>query len=179
MLIDLRHALGCFATALLLAGCQTGADRPCVLVNSDFEQFEGWVRPLPEFLSTEQAHSGRYSYRVPTNVEYGVGYVTKLSACDVVPRRLRLSSWVYLSSGRIRSTKLVVQIMCHGRRPDVWESLEVQEVVKRYQQWEPIHKIIYLPDDLDPTDEVKVYVWHMEAGGETTWFDDLKLEAWR
>jgi hypothetical protein len=55
-----RGALRSWAGLVLvcgLAGC--GADERCLLLNSDFEQFDGWVTPAPPFLSTEKAHSGR------------------------------------------------------------------------------------------------------------------------
>lgn len=165
----------------LLPGCQPPADEACVLIQSDFEQFEGWFDPLPGFLNTEQAHSGRYSYRLGNGAEYGSVYRTTLAntRCEGVPRRLRLSAWVYLPSGRIRKTKLVVQVDCHGRRPNVWRALEVSEVVRRYQQWERVQKNIALPTDLDPSDELQFYVWHAEANGEPTWVDDLLVEGWQ
>lgn len=171
---------GCVTLLGLLSACAARPDEPCVLLDSDFEQFEGWVRPLPEWLSTEQARSGSYAYRVPDHEEYGGGYVKTLgSMCAFVPQRLRISGWVWLPNGRIRSTKLVVEVKCHGRRPDVWTGLEISQVVKRFQLWEPIEKTIALPADLQPSDELKVYVWHMEKEAEPTYLDDLKVEGWR
>lgn len=161
-----------------LGGCRPAADTAGLLLNTDFEQFEGWVTPLPAFLSTEQAHSGRYAYRVAPGQEFGAAFTAPLGACGFVPGRLRLSSWAYLTDGRVRATYLVLSVNCHGRRPDIWEGLQLSEVVKRYQRWEPVHKIIKLPADLAPTDELKVYVWHAEPDGTPTWLDDLKLEAW-
>ncbi|RSK31154.1 hypothetical protein [Hymenobacter metallilatus] len=164
---------------LLLAGCGPAPSDSCVLLQSDFEQFEGWAHPLPPFLSTEQAHSGRYSYRLVEGTDFGSKFQQPLGiSCAFVPRKLRLSGWVYLPSGRIGSTKLVVEINCQGRRKNVWECLEVQEVVKRYGKWEYVQKIIRLPPDLEPSDILQLYVWHVEAG-DPTWFDDLRLEGWR
>lgn len=170
--------LGRLGLLAAFGSCRPATEPPCLLLNTDFEQFEGWIRPLPAFLSTEQAHSGRYAYRVLPGEEFGSGFSTTLGACGFVPGRLRLSSWVYLPNGRVGSTYLVLSINCHGRRPDVWAGLQLSEVVKRYQRWEPVHKIIRLPSDLAPTDELKVYVWHAEPSGTVTWLDDLKLEAW-
>lgn len=168
---------GAMALILLLTACSPG--QPRLVFFSDFEQFEGWVSPLPAFLTTEQAHSGQYSYRMGPREEFGPGYATTFEKNGFVPRRLRLSGWAYLPSGRIRSTILVINVQCHGRRPDVWEGMDIDESVARYQVWVPLQKHIRLPDDLLPSDELKFYVWHSDVNGELTFLDDLKLEGWQ
>lgn len=74
---------------------------------------------------------------------------------------------------------LVASINCHGRRPNVWEALRIDQTVRRYQVWVQIRKYIHLPDDLLPTDELTLYVWHNEPNGELFFLDDLKLGGWR
>lgn len=171
---------GALGTGLLvLAGCAPRAGEGSVLLRNDFEQLAGWG-PAEAFLTTEQAHSGRYALRVPAGKEYGGGYRARLQdICAFVPTRLRLQSWVYLPSGRTRATHLVVQVLCHGRRPDIWQSLQVDLVVQRYQKWERVFKAIRLPAGLEPSDELQLYVWHVDPTGEPTYFDDLTVEGWR
>ncbi len=166
------------ALGLSLTACATAGQESCTVFTSDFEQFQGWVSPLPSFLTTDLAHSGRYAYRMAREEEFGPGYATTLETCPFVPRELRLSGWVYLPSGRI-STSLVLAINCHGRRPDVWEGFNLDEVVTRYQVWVPVQQHIRLPDDLLPTDELKFYVWHQQISSDVATLDDLKLEAWQ
>ncbi|GAA3935328.1 hypothetical protein [Hymenobacter algoricola] len=160
----------------LLAGCTPSDDKACTIFSSDFEQFEGWVSPLPAFLTQEQAHSGRHSYSMSPDEEFGLGYTTTLSQCRFVPQKLRLSGWAYLPNGRVRTAILVVSINCHGRRPDVWQGLNLDISVARYQVWVPLFKYIDLPDDLLPTDELTFHVWRSEKG-ELAFLDDLKLEG--
>jgi hypothetical protein len=162
---------------VLLAGC--AANERCELLNSDFEQFTGWVSSLPEFLTTEQAHSGRYSYRMAAGTEFGPSYTTTFERCGFMPKRLKLSAWAYLPSGRVRANVVVVTVDCHGRRPNLWKGMNLDEVVTRYQLWVPVQKHITLPDDLLPTDELKVYLWRAEKDGELLFLDDLKLEGWQ
>lgn len=166
------------ALGLMLPACTTTNQETCTVFTSDFEQFQGWVSPLPAFLTTDLVHSGRYAYRMSRESEFGPGYATTLSACSFVPRELQLSGWAYLPSGRI-SNALVVAINCHGRRPDVWEGFNLDEVVTRYQVWVPVRWHISLPDDLDPTDELKFYVWHQRGDADVATLDDLTLEGWR
>lgn len=162
---------------LLLPTACTPADDAGLIFSSDFEQFDGWTDTLPPFLNTERAYSGRYSYYVSDPGGFGQAYSTTLGAAPFISRTLRLSAQVYVPNGRIRSTKLVFTLLRHGRRPDVWQALPIDAVVRRYQLWEPVQKIIHLPSDLDPSDEIKVYLWHVESGGESIWLDDLKLEV--
>jgi hypothetical protein len=96
-----------------------------------------------------------------------------------MPKRLKLSAWAYLPSGRVRANVVVVTVDCHGRRPNLWKGMNLDEVVTRYQLWVPVQKHISLPDDLLPTDELKVYLWRAEKDGELLFLDDLKLEGWQ
>ena len=49
-------------------------------------------------------------------------------------------------------------------------------MVRRYGQWEPVTRDFTLPDNLEPTDQVKFYVWHVKPGDENIYFDDFSLE---
>ncbi|RZK47760.1 MAG: hypothetical protein EOO59_17455 [Hymenobacter sp.] len=159
-----------------MTGCRR---EQCTLLSSDFEQYAGWTASPgtepPAWLTTEQAHSGRYSQRILAGQEYGAEYRTTLSQCGFVPRRLLLSAWVYAPSGRIGSTKLVVYVDCHGRRPAIWQGFDIEQVVKRYRKWEQVQQPFALPSDVEPGDEVKVLLWHPEPQGENIWLDDLRL----
>ncbi|MDB5235598.1 MAG: hypothetical protein JWR44_2591 [Hymenobacter sp.] len=162
----------------LMAGCDKSEDDTTVLLNSDFEQFESWGQPIPTMLSTEKAHSGRYSYCVKQGDDFAGNYVTSLASCPEPPSMIRLEGWTYLPNIPIGSTIVVLEIHCHGRRPDVWKGISIDQVVRRYQKWERFTKTFRLPDDLLPSDEVKLYVWSPERG-PAKYFDDLKLVAWR
>ena len=171
--------LALVAAVGLLTGCSSQQEpNSFLLLNTDFEEFDSWGLPQPAFISTDQAHSGRFSCGVSQGVEYGFAYHTTLGKGGFVPSRLRLQGWTYLTSGLIRSTLVVVEVRCHGRRPAIWQGLNIDGVVRRYQKWEPITKTIDLPADLDPTDEVWVSVWCPERGA-AKYFDDMTLEALR
>lgn len=178
----MKHLLYASAVVGVWLGCAacTTNKEPAFKVSFDFEQFTQWIAPSSPLLTTEQARSGKNSFRMEPGAEYGTIYSTTLKdAGSIVPRELHLSGWVYLPSGRIRATGLVVSINCQGRRPDVWEALSIDQTVKRYQVWTPIRKYIHLPDDLLPSDELKLYMWHNEPNGELLFLDDLKLEGWQ
>lgn len=176
----LRFAAKCWlglCSILFLTAC-SATEGPCTIFESDFEQFQGWVSPLPSFLTTDYVHSGRYAYHMDRKEEFGPGYATTLGDCPFVPTQLQLSGWVYLPHGVVSSV-LVVAINCHGRRPDIWKGFYLDEVVTRYGVWVPIQDYIKLPDDLEPSDELKFYVWHQNRYFDVAFLDDLKLEGWK
>lgn len=134
--------------------------------------------PMPGF----HAHTGANVLSVNTGAEFTGVYTNALAALlpgGGIPRRLRVRGWAWLPSGRIRSTMLVSTVRCNQRREDVWQGLPLNQVVRRFQKWERIEQIVSLPADLQPTDQLTVYVWHNEMDGEPTYLDDVVIDVWR
>jgi hypothetical protein len=167
---------GLLATSLLLLLTACGPP-PEILLDTDFEQFEGWNITPPAGLTTELAHSGHYAIKTEPGMDYAGTYSTPLARLPFVPRQLDLSMWVNLTNGRTREISLIVVVQRDGRGPDVWTNLPLQEVVKRYGQWEHVQHTVYLPSDLSPQDRLKLYLWHQDLGGEATYLDDLRIVA--
>lgn len=166
--------LGGVGVSTGLAGCQAP---PEVVINCDFEGFEGWTT-LPPSLTTEQAHSGQHAIKIEQSREYTPVYSQKLGGVlPHAPRHLRLHAWAYLPDGRIRGSVLVVQVLRQGRGRDVWQGLNLDQVVKRYAKWEPVQHTIELPPGLNPNDSFLIYIWHREPG-TAFYLDDFQLEAW-
>lgn len=163
----------------LLASCGAAEKNTCVLLNCDFEQLDGWIPGRPESLTTDRARSGHYSYCMKPGEEFGSSYHILLADCPQIPTRLQLEGWTYLPGTPLGATVLVLEVRCHGRRPDVFAGLRIDQVVRRYEQWEHFTKTIRLPADLLPTDEVKLYVWCPERGNAAKYFDDLTLTGGR
>lgn len=166
---------GLVASALLLlAAC---GPKPEVLLDTDFDHFEEWGIAPPAGLTQEGYHSAPCSIKTEPGMEFAATYVTPLSRLSFVPRRFDLSMWVNLTNGRTREIVFVVQVLRDGRGKDVWQNLPLQEVVKRYGQWEHVEHSVYLPGDLTSEDRLKVYLWHQDLGGEATFVDDLRIVA--
>lgn len=162
------------AAALTLAGC---GPEPEVLLDTDFDHFREWGVVPPAGITQENRHSGEYAIKTEPGMEYAATYTTSLSRLGFVPRRIDLSMWVNLTNGRTREIVFVVQVLRDGRGPDVWHSLPLQQVVKRYGQWEHVEHSVYLPSGLSPDDHLKTYLWHPDLGGEVTYMDDLRIVA--
>lgn len=181
MLTRLRARGWAALRGALLAGAALGVaacgPEPQVLLDTDFEQLEAWGITPPAGFTHESAHSGDSSIKTERNLEFAATYVTPLSRLSFVPRRIDLSMWVNLTNGRTREIVFVVQVLRDGRGTDVWENLPLQQVVKRYGQWEHVEHSVYLPSGLSPEDRLKVYLWHQDLNGEPTYMDDLRIVA--
>lgn len=171
-----RHWRAGVVLVAALTGCQ---GPPTVAFASDYEEFTGWsTQPPPPGFTSEQAHSGTHAIKIEQNQEFTPAYSGTLgTSLPFLPRQVALNAWAYLPDGRVRSSMLVVTVQCHGRRPDVWVALNLDQVVKRYGQWVSVQHRVSLPADLAPDDQLLAYVWHREAG-TVFYLDDLSFEAW-
>ncbi|MBJ6107455.1 hypothetical protein MUN81_01430 [Hymenobacter sp. 5317J-9] len=160
--------------ALALAGC---GPKPEVLLATTFDDLEEWGVALPAGFTHETAHSGNAAIKTEPGMEFAATYVTPLSRLSFVPRRFDVDMWVNLTNGRTREIVFVVQVLRDGRGDDVWENLPLQQVVKRYGQWEHVQHSVHLPRGLTPEDRLKVYLWHQDLNGEPTYMDDLRIVA--
>lgn len=170
----LLTAVGCAG----LAGCSSPemAELPKNLISqNDFESLEGWM-PLNPSVTTEKAHSGRYSLRVGGNVDYSMTYTNALS--NVSPTRLQkldVSGWVMLPA-KGSTAKLVVEIRnpADATQGIFWETIDLPEQVKELNKWTEVKKTFTLPANLEPTYELRVYLWR-GAAGIPAFLDDLVI----
>ena len=157
-----------------LSGCHRVG---CPLIQTDIDDLVAAGKP-PTGFSNEQVRSGQYAIKIATGAEFAGDIRQTLGgACNFVPRRLRLRAWVFLKSGRIRGTNLVLTVRCNGRREDPRMSIPLHTTIMRYNKWERVQQSFTLPDGLLPTDELLFYCWHAEANGDVTYVDDVRIDA--
>ena len=93
----------------LLTACSSaddGAISTNVLVRNDFEQLDGWV-PVNPSLTTEFAHSGRYSTKVGGDIEYSLTFIKPLGLISSKRfRKVKFSAWVYLPDAGAHAASL-------------------------------------------------------------------------
>lgn len=83
---------------------------------------------------------------------------------------------MWLPHGSVRAA-LVVEVQRNGKTV-YYRMLPIQEVVKRYKQWQMVHQTHSLPANMQDTDQVKIYVWQW-AYHYKFYFDDLFVEKLR
>jgi hypothetical protein len=152
------------------------ADAPGVLTFADFEQSIGWGDADPASLTTEKAHSGRWSVRVKPDVPFGYTYARTLGDMSSTPlTRLVLEGWV-LRVAASSTAKLVVQVNASATDDTkvFYKAFPVQEAVTKFGEWTAISVPIVLPTSAAKTNKIKVYLWNFEATSPT-YLDDVTL----
>ncbi|WP_171025541.1 hypothetical protein [Hymenobacter jeollabukensis] len=142
-------------------------------MSTSFEDLDGWVPAPPSWLSDEKAHSGRYSCRMTGGDEYTMQFNRSWKDLGS-PRKLRLNAWALLPHGRLK-LNLVVSVSRNDSTL-YWNSISLPGVIKHYNQWVPVHKLLVLPAGLVPTDKVTMYLWKSGGMVDAIYLDDLRLD---
>jgi hypothetical protein len=161
------------------AAC-TRSDKPeAALANlvakNDFESVEGWGVTSAS-LTTDKAHSGRYSVKVDPGIEYSIGYRnTLLRVSDIRIKKLHVHGWVRLSSFKAKAV-IVVQITNPAKNNEqvYWQALDVRAEVKTINRWTQVDQDFDLPDTVSANHELHVYMWRT-GPDDTTYLDDLEI----
>lgn len=146
-----------------LVGCSSSetAELPKNLIShNDFESMEGWLPASPSLVN-RAAHSGNYALQVGGDVEYSHTYINTLG--KVSPVRLQkvdVSAWA-MAPAKGSTAKLVVEVKNPASDgPAVfWETIDLAEQVKEFNKWTEVKKTFTLPATVEPTFELRVYMW--------------------
>lgn len=175
----MRHLASVVALLFFLTACSRDTSRKVpvpapatnrVLVTTSFEEMDGWVAETPS-LTLERARTGRYAIKVDQNTEFSLTYLNQLARLS--PKRfdkVRLTAWGYLTAPG--SASLVFQITRADQTTAFYEKIDISRV----NTWEQVSKVLTLPAVLDPTDQVKVYLWRAAATAPV-YLDDLTLSV--
>ncbi|WP_345113007.1 hypothetical protein [Hymenobacter algoricola] len=149
-------------------GCQV-AEKKEVAVLEDYEN-----HPDNVWITNEKVHSGNWACKITPQNVYGPG-ITRSWELLGHPTRLRVSAWVIMPHGRATAA-LVVEAK-RDNATIYYRLLPIEQVVKRYNQWEQVYDTFTLPETMAPTDVVKVYLWQIGEKRNTIYMDDLMLET--
>jgi Carbohydrate binding domain len=161
-----------------LAGCSDSKteDTPENLISrNDFESLEGWAPTNPS-LTTVKAHSGRYSVKVDSGVEYGISYISPLSkASPTRLQKVQVSAWV-MRMGKDANANLVVEVKnpANDAQKIFWESLEIGKETKAVNEWTEVKKTFTLPATIEAAHELRVYLWRAGAT-QPVFLDDVVI----
>ena len=156
---------------LSTAGCRPEAQER--ILRLDFENIESLGNPLPDWVTSERAHSGQYACVAHASTEFAAGQEFPYQQLNQA-RRLRLRVWTWLPQGQVKIS-VVVQIQ-RGDALLFWEDLRLGQLVTRRLQWEPVEQDLLLPTDLLPDDNVKLFVWKISPTPDNIYLDDITLD---
>lgn len=173
-----RFAWLAVAALPLLASCSKTEEKAApanLITQNDFENLYGWVSATPS-LTTEKAHSGRYSVKVDKDVEYGISYISllgKASASRV--QKLNVSGWV-MTADPNSTASIVVQVMnpAQGNQQVFWDNIDLKKEVTKANEWTEVKKEFTLPANVEAGHELRIYMWR-SGSDKPTYLDDLTI----
>ena len=165
----------------LLAACQPAttaptATSPDVLTTTDFEQSIGWGDADGASLTTEKAHSGRWSVRVQPDVPFGFTYARQLGDLSTTPMHtLQLDAWA-LRVAAGSTAQLVVQVTASKTDETnvFYYAHPLATAVPTLGEWTAVRVPINLPTSASGNNRLKVYIWNGSATAPT-YLDDVTL----
>lgn len=175
-----RRGAGGVGLALLLAGCHYHQAYPDVREHrvffNDFEQLAGWLPEPAPTLTTERAHSGRYSVKVDSAHPFSVTYHFKLGdKFSMRPRRMRLSAWAWVEESG--DDAQLTFSMSAPNDPQNKSKLYTQVFLVDnwpYKRWTHVSRDIDLPPEVSSQAEVAVYLW-VNSAYRPVYTDDWEL----
>lgn len=177
----LKHLISAaWLTTVLLSGCSSKSNpsESVSLVANDFENLDGWLADSPALatLSSEKAHSGKYSTKVSAGHDYGLGYSNELSRFSPNwPAKIKVGAWVFVPDEQAAG-KLVIEVKAAGSNNAgmLWEGVELAKDVKVYNKWQYVEHIITTPATAKPNSRLLVYLWRA-ASTQPLYLDDLVI----
>jgi hypothetical protein len=173
-----RLPLLAVAGLLGLASCSKSADNTGPsnrIAFNDFESVDGWGAPNSS-LTTAQAHSGHYAVKVDKDVEYSLGYnnlLGKASASKI--KKLIVHGWVYVT-GPKTTASLVLQVVAPDKNNQqvFWGGVDLSKEVHEANEWQEVRQEISLPDNVEASQQLRVYMWR-GAAQQPVYLDDLEI----
>ncbi|KAA9331348.1 hypothetical protein F0P96_13960 [Hymenobacter busanensis] len=160
-----------------LVSCSKSDDQSAnanAITATNFDDYEGWV-PENASLTRERAHSGKFSIKVDGNSEFSMGYVNLLG--KISPRKMRklhLKAWAFLPSNKA-AAKLGMQITDPSTGQEIFgDGIKLTDQVTSFNKWVEVEKDITLPDNIAPTQLLKLFLWR-DSASEPAYIDDLSL----
>ncbi|WP_324673404.1 carbohydrate binding domain-containing protein [Hymenobacter sp. GOD-10R] len=169
----------CLLLAVGVAACaEKKTELPAnLLSHNDFEELDGWMgsNEYLASLTTEQAHSGKYSAKVDPAVEFSAGYSKPLGkVADHMPKKLKIQAWVNIANSKA-APFIVTELKQAGTNKQLlWEGIELAKEVKHYNMWVQVEKTVSMPAEAAYNDVLKVYLWRGNSI-QPTYVDDMMI----
>jgi len=146
-----------------------------VLFN-DFEQLDGWLPEPSSTLTTERAHSGRYSVMVDAAHPFSITYHAKLGELvSLRPRRMRLSAWIWVESSS-DDAKLVFSATLPNDSQGKSKAYAQVFLVDNwpYRRWTHVSRDIDLPPEVSSQADLSIFLWN-DGAPDRVFADDWEL----
>ena len=165
-----------FNTELILYGKDVNTKRQPVLQHKmGFEQSsENWSYD-DRFLDSLTSYSGKWSYRMEAESEYGPTFKTNLQA--VIEDTANVITVTAHCYGEQPLSGLLVMSIEREGESLAWYSANVSDYITEQGVWQEIILSKIIPDGAQKNDQVVVYFWNRNK--DQFWMDNLEINSFK
>jgi hypothetical protein len=171
------NALAIGAT-LLIASCSSEKTKhEGNFFGNDFESIDGWIREQPHLVKGD-AHSGNYSIKVDSSLEFGYTFMLPMKSIATKPiKKVKVSIYCMFKEADTKAA-LVVSIDSPENVNLLYSGTQLQDFVKDQNKWEKVSVEVDLAKGKEgvsmPNNTVKIYVWNTSK--KLVLSDDYEIE---
>jgi hypothetical protein len=165
--------LFCFLVfGLFIISCNSKKTNIRVIKN-DFESIKNWVdAPNLEYITDENAKSGFYSIKVNKDIEFANIYKNEMAILSTNKfSEIELKYDLYITD-KNNNHLIVIEVLNQNYKSIFWYSVPVNKI--KTQVWQNINSNIKLPENLQPSDILKIYFWN-NASHSTSYLDNFEI----
>ena len=172
-------AAAALATTLGACSKDSSANLPegTVTINN-FENVQGWGGSSEASVTTERAHSGKYSVMTKPGLDFSYTYINTLGQMTGgKPKKVTVSGWAWVPD-KDANAALVLDIKhspTNGSQV-YYSSMEIARTVKKFGGWEQVSKTFDLPDSIASANQCKVYMWR-GSSPSPVYLDDVTIQV--
>lgn len=141
-----------------------------LVFTSNMDCFDCWANT--NTLKQGIAHSGRFSSRLDSTVEFSYSFVQQYKNLNSgKAKKVNVKIWGYFPNADIRA-QLVISIDSVNKNK-FWESAKLDDKIKNANTWTEVTFSAALPLNISENDVLKVYVWNPKK--RTFYVDDMEV----
>lgn len=159
-------------TCLIIFSCgkKEEAGNELFRASNNLDESTLWLNTNTIVKST--AHSGLYSCKLDTNVEYGIGISTKVKdLTDKLPKKVFIKCWVYSTIANLDAS-IVCNPLLNSQVVD-WKNYDLKKDISKANEWIEINTSFDLPKNMTPDTELRIYIWNPKK--MSFFVDDLEF----
>lgn len=146
-----------------------------ILVENNFDGLQGWGLEHAS-ITSERAHSGKYSIKVDPNLEYSLAFNQILGTLtNKTPKQLKVEMWAYIPSENAKASFVCTLADPKSNENKFWQGFNLVDKTKDYREWVKITKRLELPENVTSSDKLNCYLWRPGPSEEVVYIDDLKI----
>lgn len=144
---------------------------PLFSVYNNFEEKELWGKDSG-ILDSLNVHSGKYSFKFDSAVEYGPTYSTSIAGIsEQCVQNIKICLWAYMKN-TIGNTPLVISIESNKGEKNIWAARNIENFIN-INEWCPVFFNYKLPDNISEYNKIKIYIWNNSK--KEIYVDDIQI----